>query len=135
VSLAGHPIIEGRLFTSSDLRAIVESEGISGLAGMLRQARGFFGVVATDHRRAIAAVDHVRSYPVFYGETPEALAIGNNASAVAAALGDQALDPQSVEEYLATSGFVMGSETLLTGVSQVLAGDVGDHGRFPKADH
>jgi asparagine synthase (glutamine-hydrolysing) len=93
-------------------------EWMSRLNGM----NGFFAAVSRSEKRLIAAVDKVRSIPLFYGQLHNHLYLSDDAEWVRQQVGDTEMDPVSREEFLLT-GYVTGQDTLFATVKQLQAGE------------
>lgn len=83
---------------------------------------GFFTVVLKRGNRVFAAVDRLRSIPLFYGKRETGIFISDDARWVRDKLEDQKLDPMAKQEFLAT-GYVTGPDTLFPKVKQIQAGE------------
>ena len=77
------------------------------LAAQTSMSSGIFFIEDT----AIAWVDHIRSFPVFYTAGPEKALISNDARLILSSLGSAEIDETSLLEFC-TAGFVTGSDTL-----------------------
>src|SRR5688572_15127183 len=77
------------------------------LAAALARVRGFWAILFEGEAGTVAAVDHVRSLPIFYAERDGTTSIGDDAHAVSSAAGANALDPIGAEE-VALSGYTLG---------------------------
>jgi len=97
--------------------------GASSVAAVVAPVRSFWAVLFTGRAGVIAAVDHVRSLPLFYADMAGPPVVGDEARAVAHAAGLQAFDAVGVED-LALSAYATGHRTLLAGLSQLVAGEV-----------
>jgi asparagine synthase (glutamine-hydrolysing) len=95
----------------------------------LKSANGFYALVCRHSNRLIAAVDHVRSIPLFYGQTDEVFYLSEDAEWVRQKVGDIKFDPLAREEFQLT-GYVTGRDTLFPNVKQLQAGEflVVEHG-------
>src|SRR5690606_27666444 len=65
--------------------------------------------------------DHLRSWPLFYAVQGEQVHVGEDAFAVADALGGRRLEAEAAAEFRHI-GFVLGDRSLLEGVRQVPSG-------------
>jgi asparagine synthase (glutamine-hydrolysing) len=100
-----------------------ETDGdVRSWAQALLGLNGFFALIARRGERLVAAVDRVRSIPLFYGENAETICVGDDAEWVRSALGDTQMDPVARDEFSLT-GFVSGRQTLYPAVKQILAGE------------
>ncbi len=95
---------------------------IERLATALRARKGFFGLIAESATHVVAAVDRIRSFPVFCGGSGETFRISNAARPIRDALGLEKSDPVGVVEFQ-LSGWVSGEKTVLEGLSQLQAGE------------
>lgn len=126
---SGPAYVSGSAFLDGDLldeRALADrvaaTEDADELARLLSRANGFFSLI---HRRDDAislAVDHVRSWPLFYAVTDDVY-VSDSAEWVHETGARRGFDPVAGTEYLCT-GFVPGRATLSRDVSQVRAGEI-----------
>ena len=87
----------------------------------LQAANGCFAVVIRRDDMTLAAVDRVRSIPLFYGQAGDHLVLSDDAFWLADQLRGLDLDPVSGSEFLLT-GYVLGNDTLCESVKQLQAG-------------
>ncbi|MCH7471972.1 hypothetical protein IIA79_03365 [bacterium] len=121
----------GRAFTGEDLLdapALAKRAGSCANAAaveeLLQSLNGFFAMVAcTADGAVVAAVDRVRSIPLFYGINNGALYLSNDAYWVKDAMESSERDPLCETEFM-LAGYVLGSDTLVTSVKQVQAGEL-----------
>jgi asparagine synthase (glutamine-hydrolysing) len=91
---------------------------------LLTRSSGFFATISRGQDTLTAAVDIVRSIPVFYGIDPHGvLCIGDDAEWVRKCVGEEAIDPVAFDEFL-LSGYVSGNHTLFGSVKQLQAGEL-----------
>lgn len=90
-------------------------------AQALRRRGALFSAVLAGEDEILLLTDHLRSWPLFYAVRGEQVHVGEDAFAVADALGGRRLEPGAASEFLHT-GFVLGDRSLLEGVRQVPAG-------------
>lgn len=83
---------------------------------------GFWAVCGYNNGRLIAAVDHIRSFPLFYGAKNNEFFISDCAEWVRERVGDGEMDPSSKREF-ELAGYVLGSNTLYPNVKQIQAGE------------
>lgn len=88
----------------------------------LHALNGFFAVVALGENILFAAVDRIRSIPLFYGRFNNQLFLSDDAEWVRTQVGDKEMDPVAREEFLLT-GYVTGQDTLCPNVKQLQAGE------------
>lgn len=84
---------------------------------------GFFAFVWQGEMQTVAAVDRVRSIPLFYGKKSETIFISDDAEWIRQQVGDDAVDPIAREEFQLT-GYVTGKETLYPTVKQLQPGEL-----------
>lgn len=89
----------------------------------LAMLNGFFAVVRSSATKVVAAVDRVRSIPLFYGESQSEAFIGDSAEWVRQRLGDAGIEPAALSEFR-LAGYVTGRDTLYRGVRQLQAGEM-----------
>jgi asparagine synthase (glutamine-hydrolysing) len=86
-------------------------------------ANGSFAVVIqTSDGRVYAAVDRLRSMPLFYGQKNSCSYLSDDAYWIRSSIGETAFDSVSEYEFLRT-GYVVGSHTLSPSVKQLQAGE------------
>lgn len=92
------------------------------LKTLINHLSGFFSFIISAGDALFAAVDHVRSIPIFYTRCAESFLISNDAEHVRRTVGDTELDSVSVQEFV--GNIVCGSETLFKNVKQIQAGEI-----------
>jgi asparagine synthase (glutamine-hydrolysing) len=124
----GATALRGRLYhdggVPGDLDALCAGwDGLDGWAAELRRTNGFFALAHRRGAEVFAAVDRVRSIPLFWGTAGDEAYLSDDAHWVAGRLGaGEGHEPAATEFLLA--GFVTGNDTLVPGVRQLAAGDV-----------
>jgi asparagine synthase (glutamine-hydrolysing) len=103
-------------FPAPDQAADVWMQTISGL-------NGFFALVSCSDGQLVAAVDRIRSIPLFFGETPDTFFLGDDAEWIRNEVGDRVMDPVARDEFR-LAGYVTGSDTLYPHVKQLQAGEL-----------
>jgi asparagine synthase (glutamine-hydrolysing) len=88
----------------------------------LQEANGCFAVAVETGGRTLAAVDPVRSIPLFYGIQGKELVLGDDVAAIQNELGGGTIDHVAQEEFL-RAGYTVGPATLDPRVRQIEAGD------------
>jgi asparagine synthase (glutamine-hydrolysing) len=101
---------------------ISDALDISALGTALSALNGFYAWVAVSERRLCAGVDHIRSRPIFFGESDNHLFVSDDADWVRLKVGDKTMDPMAREEFL-FAGYVTGPDTLYPKVKQLQAGE------------
>lgn len=98
-------------------------ESIKALEPKLRQLNGHYGWINYTADRLLAGVDHIRSYPLFYGLMGDSFFLSDNAEWVRKNLGENRSTKSSKDEFLST-GYVSGNKTLFNGLKQLRAGEL-----------
>jgi len=88
---------------------------------ILQQHDGLFRLVIERGDNLLAAVDRVRSLPLFYMVNKGRLQLSTNAFDLYDLLRPEKPDPGSINQFL-LSGFVMGGDTLFSQIKQLQAG-------------
>ncbi|WP_413171086.1 asparagine synthase-related protein [Anabaena azotica] len=88
----------------------------------IKKINSFFAVVHHQSEQCYAAVDRVRSIPLFYGVENDNFYLSDDAKWVQEKVGDKEHDPLAETEFLLT-GYVTGSDTLYPQVKQLQAGE------------
>ncbi len=84
--------------------------------------RGNYAVIVEQKNRLIAAVDKIRSYPVFYVHDGNKFAVSNSARALKDKCSISEIDELSILEFR-MAGYVTGRETLYKNLYQLQAGE------------
>jgi len=90
--------------------------------GVIKNITGFFSLVYQNEKQLIASVDHIRSHPIFYGQTNTTFYLSDCAEWVREMVKDISMDEQAKAEFQLT-GYVTGSDTLYKNVKQLQAGE------------
>ncbi|MFT5635690.1 MAG: asparagine synthase (glutamine-hydrolyzing) [Cognaticolwellia sp.] len=101
---------------------IKESLTVGELDPFFESLNGFYALVDEEGGRIIAAVDHIRSIPLFYAQHQGELFLSDNAEWVRNAINDITMDTLAKDEFRLTS-FVTGADTLFQNVKQLQAGE------------
>jgi len=88
---------------------------------VVRRLNGSYVAVKVHGDSLLAAVDRVRSIPLFYAHDDSGVFLSDSAHRVLRACNVREMDPLAASEFHLT-GYVTGGETLLAGVFQVEAG-------------
>lgn len=118
---------DGRTWSQSgtfwqDPRAIRSVVHLNSFVEELKELNGFFALVLESNQQLLAAVDHVRSIPLFYGHLNGNFYLSDEADWVRRQVNDKIMDPVAKEEFQLT-GYVTGQETLFPNVKQIQAGE------------
>ena len=92
------------------------------LTALLPRLNGFYALVEQSAGQVRAAVDHIRSRPLFYGLANEQFYLSDAAEWVRQQVGDREMDPVAREEFQ-LAGYVTGADTLFPSVKQLQAGE------------
>ncbi|MEI7903425.1 MAG: asparagine synthase-related protein, partial [bacterium] len=118
----------GRIQGVKESRSPVSGAGILApsipgfLPSLVRQLNGSFAIVVRAGNEVFAAVDRLRSIPLFYGTHDGKLLLSDDAFWVREQSGDATIDPVSEGEFLRTS-YVFGRNTLSPSVRQLQPGE------------
>ena len=88
----------------------------------LKQMNGFYALIKKKDQQLFAAVDRLRSIPLFYAKVGLDFYLSDSADWVRHQVGNSEMDPVAREEFLLT-GYVTGSDTLFPDVKQLQAGE------------
>lgn len=122
----GYAFLGDRLLDAQALAALfLPPQGVT-LAehaqARIKELNGNWAVVAQAGGTTFAAVDQVRSIPLFYGVRPPDLYLSDEATWVRAQMKIQEMDPLAAQEFLLT-GYVTGSDTVFGPLKQLQAGE------------
>ena len=92
---------------------------------------GLFSVIIEQNQITLAAVDPIRTFPLFYASGTEGPVISDSVDAIRDINGNHELHSLASAEFLA-SGFVSGPDTLIPGISQVQAGEIIEFSLTPR---
>lgn len=121
--VSGNAFLDGEHLSAEQLAdRISRMERERELRSFLSRANGFFSLVHQTEQRTFAAVDHVRSWPLYYAVTDD-LYVSDSAEWVHDAGATRGYDPVAATEYLFCC-FVPGNDTLSRDVKQVRPGEV-----------
>ena len=109
-------------FTLKQLAARFEAaQDKQAFLDLVRRLNGSFAIVLRKEDRLYAAVDRVRSMPLFYTQTANGLVMSDEAAWVRAQQPEAQINQIAASEFLLT-GYVTGGETLYQSVHQLRAG-------------
>lgn len=128
----GEAFLNGNLLSAPDITSyFLDTTDKSTFREKLQQLNGFFAVIHETDNKLFLAVDHLRSYPLFYSITDE-IRISDSAEWIHQKESEQSCDPIAATEYLFTT-YVTGPDTLSPGVSQLQAGEIVEIDRSKEA--
>jgi asparagine synthase (glutamine-hydrolysing) len=124
IIISGSLFVENILFSVESLLDELKSiVNIEQLEYKLSSYNGFFAFVINRGYEVFAAVDRIRSIPIFYGKTNSDFYISNDATWVHEnVLDDRSFSPMAQQEFLLT-GYVTGQDTLWENIKQLQAGE------------
>lgn len=105
-----------------DTDALYSAKNAAAFSEQLQALNGFFAVVRRTAGLLMAAVDHIRSVPLFYGLKNGHLFLADDAEWVRKKIGDHEMDARAREEFI-LAGYVTGRNTLYPNVKQLQAGE------------
>jgi len=111
--------LSGQALADAIRKAIVSGN----IPETLRSWNGSFAFIARQGDRVIAAVDWMRSFPLFWAETNKGMLVGNNAWELVRTGELDRWNKPAGQEF-STAGFVGGNETLTEGLCQLQAGQL-----------
>ncbi|HST60384.1 MAG TPA: asparagine synthetase B family protein, partial [Longimicrobium sp.] len=126
--MSGDHWLRGRLYhdghATADAGALCAGwRGMDAWAAGLRRTNGFFALVHRQGAEVFAAVDHIRSIPLFFATAGDEAYLSDDARWVRDQLGaGEGQGPAATDFLLA--GYVTGNETLVPGLSQLSSGDM-----------
>ena len=120
-AVKGYAYCEGVLYRGEELGAYFSSaDSLEQLTLRLRAANGTFAFIGRWSDGLVAAVDRVRSVPLFYSEAGSWISDDLNYPSTGA---HHDLDCMAVDQFL-QSGYTIGARTLLSGIRQLQAGQM-----------
>lgn len=102
--------------------ALAAVENIEAWAEKLKDLAGFFSLVKHEGNTLCAAVDHIRSRPLFYAVNDQGFYLSDSAEWVRQQVNDTVMDDFAKAEFQLT-GYVTGRDTLYKHVKQLQAGE------------
>tara|TARA_R110001599_G_scaffold68408_9_gene192727 strand:- start:7807 stop:9444 length:1638 start_codon:yes stop_codon:yes gene_type:complete len=103
-------------------RALVSVENIDAWIATLKNLIGFFALVKKGKNTVFAAVDHIRSRPLFYAVNEQTFYLSDSAEWVRQQMNETVMDEYAKAEFQLT-GYVTGKNTLYKSVKQLQAGE------------
>lgn len=101
---------------------LLEATSCSEISEALQQQNGFYALVWERGSQLLAAVDHIRSIPLFYALKDGNFFLSDDAEWVRQQVGNTTMDEIAKEEFQLT-GYVTGQDTLYPDVKQLQAGE------------
>jgi asparagine synthase (glutamine-hydrolysing) len=120
----GYAHLDGRFLRAEALAAALDGCATpADWQAIVRRLNGCFALVTRRDGGLLAAVDRIRSIPLFYSTRGRELVLSDSAYAVLEGSGSDAIDAAADAEFRLT-GYVTGRETLYAGVYQIEAGEL-----------
>ncbi len=121
--VAGKGFYQDKLYKDDEFHTLVSSwstkeDFIKGI----QELNGFYALISLQGGQLFAAVDRVRSIPLFYAQKAQEFYLSDCADWVREKVGNTKLDLLAKGEFLLT-GYVTGSDTLFPDVKQIQAGE------------
>ena len=88
----------------------------------IKKIKGNFAFIINNKEILIAAVDRIKSIPIFIASQKNTVMLGNHASPLAKNMNLSKLNTEA-SLSLAMSGYTLGEKTIVEGLSQLLAGE------------
>jgi asparagine synthase (glutamine-hydrolysing) len=121
--VTGEAFYQGNLTKDGNLLQLIDSlELEEHFIDILNHLNGYYALIKHNDQQLFAAVDRVRSIPIFYGQKGPDFFLSDSAEWVRQQVGDAEMGPLAREEFLLT-GYVTGPDTLFPGVKQLQAGE------------
>lgn len=118
----GYAHLDGHHLSARSLAAIIDAcTSDETWLATIRRLNGCFAVVTEQGDGVLAAVDRIRSIPLFWGGGTGSTVVSDDAHRVPVRAEAPALDPDCEIEFSLT-GYVTGAQTLRPGVRQLEAG-------------
>ena len=92
------------------------------LFSLVKKNKGNFSIIIASESYVFAAVDRVRSYPLYYSHSTSRHFVSNSSSKILSQLSNPKVNQDSLIT-LAMSGYVFGKETLYSDIKQMQAGE------------
>lgn len=102
--------------------ALTSINNIDVWATKLKELKGFFSIFKQVDNAIFAAVDHIRSRPLFYAVNDQDFYLSDSAEWIRQQLNDNEMDEFAKAEFQLT-GYVTGKDTLYKSVKQLQAGE------------
>lgn len=102
--------------------ALASVKNIDTWTAALKDLTGFFSLVKNEGSTVFAAVDHIRSRPLFYAVNQQGFYLSDSAEWVRQQVNDTVMDEYAKAEFQMT-GYVTGQNTLYKHVKQLQAGE------------
>lgn len=121
--ITGQAFYQNNLYKGDNLLQLISScETENQFIDNLKQLNGFYALIKHTDQQLFAAVDRVRSIPLFYGQKGTDFFLSDCAEWIRQQVENIEMDPLAREEFLLT-GYVTGADTLFPDVKQLQVGE------------
>lgn len=121
--ICGNAFLDGTHLSNQELAERISTvDSKNELRSILSRLNGFFSVIHRTGGNTYVAVDHVRSWPLYYASTDD-IYISDSAEWVHRNGAQRGYDPTAVNEYLFTC-YITGKDTLSKDVKQIRSGEL-----------
>lgn len=115
--------LQGHIFNIEEKKsAIYSAHNIENWANVQNHLNGFYSLVKLKEDTLFAAVDHIRSYPLFYAQSDSNFYLSDSAEWIRKQLDLTVMDGFAKAEFQLT-GYVTGDATLYKPIRQLQAGE------------
>jgi len=121
-SVTGSAFIDGNLVRGKEGAALFETLGTDEKVNALKKINGFFAVVQVTDTFLFAAVDRVKSIPVFYTLKGNLIYLSDDPYWIRQRINAEERDEQTSNELMLTR-YVTGRDTLYSQIKQLQAGE------------
>ena len=118
--------LKGHLSNLDEVEYYLDSTGFKfsdKLSSLILKNKGSFSLVIENNRFLFAAVDRIRSYPLFYKRDPEKVEVSHSAESLLSGMNEKKISPSSFLQF-AMSGYVLSRNTLLQELYQLQPGEM-----------
>ena len=122
IYVRGYSYYQGQFYTGKKFCHLVLNLIQGDIENELRRMNGFFAFLIRTGSEIIAAVDHIRSMPLFYATEQQNVYVSDDVSWILENLQRKTINRESVTEFLST-GYVTGRDTLFDEIKQLQAGE------------
>ena len=123
-NLKGRVYIEQAPADIEAIASLIESAATTeALQSIASRLNGFYAWALHTPDRVIAAVDHIRSRPLFYAIKNARFYLSDDAEWIRQRVGEHTMDAVAREEFELT-GYVTGPDTLFQNIKQIQAGEL-----------
>lgn len=123
-SLSGNVILEDQSLSLEQIdRRFLSTITLDDIAETMRNFNGHYALIHNEDKGTFAAVDRVRSIPLFYGFAEKDVYISDDANWIYEKIPSKKVDDLSKNEFLFT-GYVTDNKTLIPSIFQIRPGEI-----------